>query len=90
MASFFLVVAFSLSAGALILFAALGVGYFRSRASVFARHPAAPDCLGHMVKRHCEYCSEECPLAARCALLVMDEYLRKHPEMLSSPDSSEQ
>ena len=90
MASFFLVAAFSLSAGALVLFTGLGVGYFRSRGLVFARHTATPDCLGQMAKRHCRYCSDECPLSARCVLLVMDEYLRRHPEMLSSPDSSEQ
>jgi hypothetical protein len=90
MADFLLVVAFSLSGGALVLFLGLGISRYRSRGLTLARQAATPDCLGDISKRHDEYCSTICPIAARCMLLAMDDYMRKHPGLLFSPDSSEQ
>lgn len=85
-----LTIAFSLSSGALILIAGRGIVLYHIRKSAMMPLTASPDCLGQMKKRHCEYCSTDCPTSARCVLLVMDEYMRKHPEILSSQDSPEQ
>ncbi len=90
MAELMLIIGFSLSSGALVLFMGVGAGRFHSRRSRIIPQGSSMDCLGQMAKRHCEYCSTECPVAARCVLLVMDVYMRKHPEILSSQDPFEQ
>ena len=90
MTELMLVVAFSFSAGSLVLFLGLGLTRYRSRGLALVRRGAVPECLGEISKRHDEYCSTVCPVAARCMLLAMDEYMRKHPGMLFSRDSFEQ
>jgi hypothetical protein len=35
-----------------------------------------PECLGQIARRHCKYCSTECPASALCVLIVMEHYLR--------------
>ena len=49
------------------------------------RQSNTPDCLGEMKKKHSLYCSTVCPMAARCMLLAMDAYMRKHPGFLFTP-----
>lgn len=90
MAQVVLAVAFSFSVGALVLFIGLGARRFRSIGLRMVRQTVSRNCLGRMVERHSEYCSSECPLAARCALLAMDDYMRTHPGMMSPHDSSGQ
>lgn len=88
MENLFLAVAFSLSSGAIVLFMGLTIRYFGGLRLGYRL--ASPDCLGQMAVKHDEYCSEVCPMAARCALLVMDDYMRRNPGLLFTPDSSEQ
>ena len=88
MADLFLVLAFSLSTGAFVLYGGLSLkrmGLLKTKYKV-----TSPDCLGRMPNRHNKYCSEVCPLSARCALLAMDDYMRRYPGMLFSSDNSEQ
>ena len=87
MATLFLAIVVSLSSGALIFF--MGIGYRLFRWAKTGYRVASPNCLGHLTKKHCEYCSDTCPLAARCALLVMDDYMRRYPGILFSADSTE-
>ncbi len=88
MQNVFWAVAFSLSSGALVLFIGVVMRHFGWLRAGYRL--ASPDCLGQLAVRHDEYCSEVCPLAARCALLVMDDYMRRNPGLLFSSDSSEQ
>lgn len=81
-----LAIAFSFSAGSLILFSVLGIKCLCGRNKI--RKADSPDCLGYMSIRHNKYCSEICSMSARCALLGMDDYMRKHPGMLSANDNS--
>lgn len=36
----------------------------------------APECLGKINKKYCEYCSTSCPYTALCVLIVMAELIR--------------
>lgn len=90
MAELLLLIAPLFSVGLLLLLIKLGVGYFHSKGLRMVPQTTPPDCLGRMTERHCEYCSNVCPVAARCVLLVMDDYMREHPGIVSSQDSSEQ
>lgn len=90
MTELMLVVAFSFSAGSLVMFLGLGLTRFRSRRLAPVRRRGVSECLGEISKRHDEYCSTVCPVASRCMLLAMDEYMRKHPGIMFSQDSFEQ
>ena len=90
MADILLVASFSLSAGAFVLFLGMAVSRFRSRGIGLSRQPATPDCLGEISRRHDEYCSTVCPMASRCMLLAMDDYMRKNPGLLFSQDPFDQ
>ena len=90
MAEVLLAVGFSLSTGALILFAVLGLIRVPLASRRVLRRMSSPDCLGQIREKNCEYCSTVCPLAYRCALIAMDEYISRNPGLLSSQDPSEQ
>jgi hypothetical protein len=85
-----LLIAFSLSTGALVIFAFTFVARFRWAGFRMTRRFSSPDCLGRIRERHCHYCSSVCPLASRCALIAMDDYLRRHPGLLAPRDFPEQ
>jgi hypothetical protein len=90
MAEVLLAVGFSLSTGALIVFAVFGLIRVPPVSRRVLRRRSSPDCLGQIREKNCEYCSTVCPLAYRCALIAMDEYIRRNPGLISSQDPSEQ